>query len=998
MADVRSPIHHFAQSPRIGGCTGALSQLFDWNLSKARCSSTKRLPAVRLDKSLEKSKSVRDDRNSDVRNDVHQCSSRVTESSHETNCGVSISPKIETFSKPKSPGSKHQRSRNFSGVESVLQTEKDNVPKKLPLRELSSSELNCVDRSLEDKAHVTPVEFKKQHEKRVRKGSSQTPVSTFVPYLGSPTGSCRSVYTLPYKQKGEKSPFVSRLHPSPVLQPSKDHTQNITPSSGARIGRRASRLLEAAVKILEEISDSEQCMRTVSELSPLSSGDDLLHCPSMRKMWNDIKALSSTHGVRNRSFISHELVSHRKLHKKDRVSRDNFDNYSLNSNQSTEMKALGILGTQEASVRSFKVSVGKHSAGARKDRGESMASTTNSVPHVHIIAADNWERKRLDATSKACPSGLKEKHPYISDVKSFTPQLSCKVKSETSTTLRNSQRTIGQVDDLELLVSPKRQVRGVIELKARSHLQSKSRSAASATQTTRKNGHGSQKDMKGSDPPVVVLGGERRTSSSNGDHGITNSEADVNLETEEIVSRNSPVLTKNFKGGINFAEKSTMGTMDYGGSDNPLHQDSILPNTLNDGGCKANLSGAHCSGFEFRFPEFAPGGPQSPRQTHCAVRDLLEVEDSGRHRGRQELGYSEELLLPGVEDFQWDDRMAHVVKNASFRAKYCETRTSGESLQSIYGTLDEDVCNVDDGSWPLTHDFAEERFGTNSDGETSTPITLKRFQGNPSGADVDTQETSPVSVLEWPNFQDECCTTSASSTTVSEQRVDESFQENAHAMDLSELLAELEREMDLLESRYKFGGVSECAKETHADFDEEKHFVREVLSAAQLLSSPSRSPTWCGGTLPVDPSLLRNLEGDVNTYQKDFSTGSHENCPIKSNGKWRCDRMLLLDCVNEALFQNVFRYEDPQPWLRSPVLRKRPVGQEMVEDVQGKIQGWRELAYHAIDTLIDIDMSSGVGKWTDFSEEVAEIGIEIESMLWKSMIAEVVLDLATITH
>lgn len=70
----------------------------------------------------------------------------------------------------------------------------------------------------------------------------------------------------------------------------------------------------------------------------------------------------------------------------------------------------------------------------------------------------------------------------------------------------------------------------------------------------------------------------------------------------------------------------------------------------------------------------------------------------------------------------------------------------------------------------------------------------------------------------------------------------------------------------------------------------------------------------------------------------------------------------------------------------------------MVEDVQGKIQGWRELAYHAIDTLIDIDMSSGVGKWTDFSEEVAEIGIEIESMLWKSMIAEVVLDLATITH
>lgn len=54
-----------------------------------------------------------------------------------------------------------------------------------------------------------------------------------------------------------------------------------------------------------------------------------------------------------------------------------------------------------------------------------------------------------------------------------------------------------------------------------------------------------------------------------------------------------------------------MGMMDYGGSDNFFYQDSILFNMLNDGGCKVNLFGVYCSGFEFRFLEFVFGGFQS---------------------------------------------------------------------------------------------------------------------------------------------------------------------------------------------------------------------------------------------------------------------------------------------------------------------------------------------------------------------------------------------------
>lgn len=166
----------------------------------------------------------------------------------------------------------------------------------------------------------------------------------------------------------------------------------------------------------------------------------------------------------------------------------------------------------------------------------------------------------------------------------------------------------------------------------------------------------------------------------------------------------------------------------------------------------------------------------------------------------------------------------------------------------------------------------------------------------------------------------------------------------------------------------------------------EKTFVREVLSAAQLLCSPGRSPNWYERDLAVDPSLFEKLEG---------GSEHGDYFPCESGGMWRCDRKLLFDCVNEAFSLNVGTFKDPQPWLRRPVvLRHRSVRQRLVEEVQEKIDGWRELASHAIDTLIDIDMSGRVGKWTDFSEEVSDIGAEIEGMVWQVMVEEVVVDLA----
>jgi len=59
-----------------------------------------------------------------------------------------------------------------------------------------------------------------------------------------------------------------------------------------------------------------------------------------------------------------------------------------------------------------------------------------------------------------------------------------------------------------------------------------------------------------------------------------------------------------------------------------------------------------------------------------------------------------ELLVLGMEDLHWDDATVEQTGDNSCRARYCEIRASGESLRSICGAFDEDICNVDDESSP----------------------------------------------------------------------------------------------------------------------------------------------------------------------------------------------------------------------------------------------------------------------------------------------------------
>lgn len=177
----------------------------------------------------------------------------------------------------------------------------------------------------------------------------------------------------------------------------------------------------------------------------------------------------------------------------------------------------------------------------------------------------------------------------------------------------------------------------------------------------------------------------------------------------------------------------------------------------------------------------------------------------------------------------------------------------------------------------------------------------------------------------------------------------------------------------------------ECTKGQVSQEDENHHrqhhsFVHKILSAGQVLCSrPGNVFNWFDENLAIDPSLFDRLEND-DDYEQDTDTGF-----------WRCDRRLLFDCTNEAVSLKLGK---PQLCLlQSP----RVTDEKLVEEVYAKILEWQELSSYSISGLIEKDMGCRVGKWSNLSEEIAEVGLEVECMVWKAILEDVVLDLIITT-
>ncbi|KAF5750158.1 hypothetical protein HS088_TW03G00490 [Tripterygium wilfordii] len=103
-------------------------------------------------------------------------------------------------------------------------------------------------------------------------------------------------------------------------------------------------------------------------------------------------------------------------------------------------------------------------------------------------------------------------------------------------------------------------------------------------------------------------------------------------------------------------------------------------------------------------------------------------------------------------------------------------------------------------------------------------------------------------------------------------------------------------------------------------------------------------------------------------------------------------RGFLFDCVIELLDSKYCRYcnSGVEAFARLPSYMN---AEKLVQDVGEEIQRWESLAGMIPDKLLDWDMSHSLGKWVDFDIEAFENGVDIDRDILQILVEEIVVDL-----
>lgn len=180
-------------------------------------------------------------------------------------------------------------------------------------------------------------------------------------------------------------------------------------------------------------------------------------------------------------------------------------------------------------------------------------------------------------------------------------------------------------------------------------------------------------------------------------------------------------------------------------------------------------------------------------------------------------------------------------------------------------------------------------------------------------------------------------------------------------------------------------GLEPATKIAPVEPQQEENYIREVLNAANLLLRKGES-AWHPA---LNQSLFNRLEFE--RLEKGLSV--------------RSERKLLFDSVHEVMVlepwlkTSSFYVDLPMfPELHSNSKFRSPIfGEALVHDVHRMICHWRDIAGNCLDDLIDYDMNVPEGRWVEFGYEVADVGLDIERTLLRTMILEVVDDLTSIS-
>jgi hypothetical protein len=299
-------------------------------------------------------------------------------------------------------------------------------------------------------------------------------------------------------------------------------------------------------------------------------------------------------------------------------------------------------------------------------------------------------------------------------------------------------------------------------------------------------------------------------------------------------------------------------------------------------------------------------------------------------------------------------------------------------------------------------------------------------------------QPSPVSVLDNFHFQEEDLSpsprrASKSSTTIPGEDVFDSPQRH----DLEETqAAALKGVTDIIGSTQNFSNHDNlhinrrnhvevqipidstqetCSqKSTHGiclqNKDEERKYVRDVLVASGVTENASsiNCLQWTTGESIMHLAHFNDLESrwqkrqPPNTKENDFfDYEKHQPCSEKE----ALGRRVLFDGTNEILFQKLdpVRFS-PLQWLGIDwphELQQKPAGQQLVQEVWDELQDVPcvpSSENNICDTLYTIlhkDFRNTAKQWSGMDDELSHVSSEVEHMIVKELIEEIVKDLVS---
>ena len=186
--------------------------------------------------------------------------------------------------------------------------------------------------------------------------------------------------------------------------------------------------------------------------------------------------------------------------------------------------------------------------------------------------------------------------------------------------------------------------------------------------------------------------------------------------------------------------------------------------------------------------------------------------------------------------------------------------------------------------------------------------------------------------------------------------------------------------------------------------DKERDFVDELL----MLSGVTKHATWASETLisrinysDMNSRILVDLKGNLQRASFESSTDVvFHKCHRKERGKEMntLDRQALIDFVYELLATKVAEYENAQPWLESTWIGGQELKrQHLVNAIWKELQ---EVPCAASDDICDTvqgilreDLGSRGPNWTDFRAEIGEVGVEVEKLIYRDLVEELVKEL-----